>query len=139
MPSPTDLMEMVRLLQAQEPLPVPNLTEAQLSPGQTVGLQRSRDVMNSGKGTVNPDGSFTSFMGAISDAPGGGYMNFPTYWNGQVMSPHNAQGLALDYENQTGKQFARYPTVRDAESGEQSVHRFMNRDATDYLSLLRGK
>lgn len=139
MPSQAEMMELVRLLQATEQPPVPNLTEAQLSPGQMVGLQRSRDVMNSGKGTVNPDGSFTSFMGAISDAPGGGYMNYPTYWNGQVMSPRNAQGIALDYENQTGKQFARYPTVQAAETGEQAVHKIMSRDATDFLSLLRGK
>lgn len=127
---------LIRALLAPSP-PTPQLTEAQLSPGQMVGLQRSRDVMNSGKGMINPDGSVTSFMGAISDAPGGGYMNYPTYWNGQVMSPRNAQGLALDYEANTGKQFARYPTVQAAEAGEQAVHRIMEEDARKYRGRSR--
>lgn len=133
-----DIATLVRLLQATAPQQ-PAVNGASLSPGQMVGLQRSRDVMNSGKGTVNPDGSYTSFMGAISDAPGGGYVNYPTYWNGQVMTPKNALGVALDYEAQTGKQFARYPTVRDAEAGEQAVHQIMGRDAQKYMAGRNGR
>ncbi len=111
------------------PTPRPSRPEDALSPGQLTGLQYSRDRMNDGSYQTNPDGSITSFMGSIMDAPEGGFINFPTFWGGQVLDPRAALAKALEYEQKTGQKFARYPSIKEAEAGESAVHSFMERDA----------
>lgn len=126
------------------PTPRPDLPEDALNPGQMAGLQYSRDRYNDGTYQVNPgpDPSITSFMGAIGQAPDGSYMNYPTFWDGKVMRTPNGQidfngamQRALQHEQQTGKQFARYPTEDAANAGESMVHKIMEQDAARILAM----
>lgn len=131
-----DPKQLAKILGMMAPTPRPSLPEDALNPGQMNGLQYSRDRYNDGSYQVNssPGPSVTSFMGAISQAPDGSYVNYPTFWNGKVMDPKTALGLALQYEQTTGKKFARYPDVPTAEAGEQKVHGIMEGDATKILA-----
>lgn len=132
MPTPAQL---AALLQAT-PTPRPPQPEDNITPGQMNGLQYSRDRYQDGTYQVNPglDPSVTSFMGAISQAPDGSYVNYPTFWGGKVIDPKAALLQALQYEAQTGKKFARYPSIPAAEAGEQQVHKIMEQDAQRVLA-----
>ena len=118
------------------PQPRPAQPEDAFNQGQQNGLQYSRDRYQDGSYQVNPgpDPSVTSFMGAVGQAPDGSFINFPTFWHGKVVDPHTAFGLALQYEAQTGKKFARYPTEEAALKGEQQVHGVMESDAQRVLA-----
>jgi hypothetical protein len=136
------------LFQPPVPLQRPTLTsdpnpESRLTPGQRFGLQYSRDryadnsyQIDAPHSAINPGDEYaiTSFYGANAPAPGGGYINFPTYWGGKVVAPAAALANALAYEKQTGQQFARYPTQNAADWGEmQAVHPIMDQDAQQLL------
>ena len=114
-----------------------------LTAGQRVGLQYSRDRYNDGTYQVNggPDPSVTSFMGAISPAPEGGYINHPAFWGGKVLTQPNgkidfdaALARALAYEQQTGQKFARYGSLDTADAGEAMVHQIMDADSQRVLA-----
>ncbi len=118
-------------------LPTDAYPETRLTPGQLFGLQYSRDKYADGSYQVNGgrDPSVTSFYGAIDKAPDGQFMNYPTYWDRQILSPAAALARALSYEKKTGGQFARYPTEAAANWGEmQMVHPIMDQDATRVLA-----
>jgi len=142
---PIDPKRLVAALAA--PTPRPAQPEDTITPGQMTGLQYSRDRYNDGSYQVSggADPSVTSFMGAIDKAPDGQFINYPTFWDGRVMQDAGGQddgqldykgalARALQYEAQTGKQFARYPTVDAAEAGEQVVHKIMEQDASRVLA-----
>ena len=132
------------VLPKQRPtLPTDANPESSLTPGQRTGLDYSRDVTARGAYQVNPgdDPSITSFMGAIDRLPAplkdaGQYINYPTFWDGKVMTDRKAAlQHAFDYEEKTGKKFARYPTPQDAEWGEmQVVHPIMDADSEKVLA-----
>lgn len=111
------------------PMPRPALPEDALTPGQMTGLQYSRDRYNDGSYIVGPDGQVTSYFGMTAEAPGGGYMNFPSFWDGKVQPWRDALARALQYEQQTGKMFSRYPTEEAADAGEKQVHDIMSQDS----------
>jgi len=109
--------------------PPPPLTVADLlTEGQRTGLQYSRDRIADNTYQRNPDGGITSFMGAISDAPGGGYFNHPTFWDGRVIDPMAARQRALNWEAANGKQFARAASPMSSELGEMLTHLVMDQD-----------
>jgi len=124
-------------------LPTDADPESGLTPGQRTGLDYSRDVMASGEYQVNPgdDPSITSFKGAIDRLPAplkdaGQYINYPLFVDGKVMTDRKAAlQRAFDYEEKTGKKFARYPTPQAAEWGEmQVVHPIMDADSEKVLA-----
>jgi hypothetical protein len=107
-----------------------------LTEGQRTGLQYSRDRYADGSYQVNGgrDPSVTSFMGAIGDAPGGGYFNFPTFWDGRVIDPRMAQQRALQWEAANGKQFARAASPESSGLGEMLTHLVMDKDSQAVLA-----
>lgn len=120
----------------------PAQPEDVFTPGQMTGLQYSRDRYNDGTYQVNPgpDPSITSFKGMIKEAPEGGFINYPGFWDGHVMTLPNGQldyqgalAKALQYEAQTGQKFARYPTLDAANAGEALVHKAMEQDSERVL------
>ena len=119
-------------------LPTDADPESRLTPGQRTGLDYSRDVMASGAYQVNPgdDPSITSFMGAIDQTPEGDFINYPLFVDGKVMTDRKAAlQRAFDYEEKTGKKFARYPTRQAADWGEmQVVHPIMDADSDKVLA-----
>ncbi len=114
-----------------------------LTAGQMAGLQYSRDRYKDGSYQVNggADPSVTSFMGAISPAPDGTYINHPTFWDGRVMRGPDgkidftgALQRALQYEQQGHPQFARYASPMSADAGEMLVHSIMDTDSERVLA-----
>lgn len=139
---PVDPQALAAMLMAR-PTPRPPLPEDNITPGQMAGLQYSRDRYQDGSYQVNPgpDPSVTSFMGAVGQAPDNSFINYPTFWDGKVMKDAKgnidfraALARALQYEQQSGQQFARYPTQQAAEAGEGQVHNIMEQDAARVLA-----
>ena len=138
----SDAQKLAEVLASVQPLQRPTLPtdadpESRLTPGQRTGLDYSRDVMAKGAYQVNPgdDPSITSFMGAIGETPEGDFINYPLFVDGKVTDRKTALQRAFDYEEKTGKKFARYPTVKDADWGEmQVVHPIMDADAQKVLA-----
>lgn len=123
--------------QSPMPMPRPSIPEDKLTAGQMFGLQYSRDRYADGSYQVNPgpDPSVTSFYGAIDQDPSGKWINYPTFWDGKIIDPKLALQKALDYEKQTGQQFARYPSLDAANKGEmEKVHPIMDTDAQKILA-----
>src|SRR6187431_3008012 len=116
--------------------PRPLTVEDLLTEGQRTGLDYSRARYADGSYQVNGgrDPSVTSFMGAINDAPGGGYMNHPTFWDGKVIDPRLARARALQWEAANGKQFARAASPESAGLGEMLTHLVMDQDAQARLA-----
>lgn len=148
-PRPTPRPDAYAPWQTNTPLPRPTMPsdmnpESRLTMGQRVGLEYSRNKYADGSYQIDPPGSalspgneasITSFYGGVQQLPDGSFINFPTYSGRQVMSPAAALPRALQYERQTGQQFARYPTQNAAEWGEmQMVHPIMDRDAQAVLA-----
>ena len=97
---------------------------ATLSDAEQRALDYSRQKYRDGSFRRNPDGSITSFMGAIvGDESDGGYRVVPTYWDGEVVSPDEGD------RRSAGRGFPVFNTLREAEDSEQRVHQYMDRDA----------
>ena len=138
-----DAQKLAEVLASARPLQRPTLPtdadpESRLTPGQRTGLDYSRDVTARGAYQVNPgdDPSITSFKGAIDETPEGDFINYPLFVDGKVMTDRKAAlQRAFDYEEKTGKKFARYPTVKEADWGEmQVVHPIMDSDSQKVLA-----
>lgn len=137
-----DAQKLAEVLASARPLQRPTLPtdadpESRLTPGQRTGLDYSREKYADESYQVNPgnDPSITSFMGAIDQTPEGDFVNYPTFVDGKVTDRKAALQRAFDYEEKTGKKFARYPTVKDAEWGEmQVVHPIMDADSQKVLA-----
>lgn len=150
----TDSRKLAAVLASVRPTQRPTLPtdadpESRLTPGQLFGLNYSRSKYKDGSFMVDPphsqynpgdEAAVTSFYGAIDRLPAplkdaGQYINYPTFWGGKVIDPNQALTKALQYEQQTGGKFARYPTAKDAEYGEmQVVHPIMDADAQKVLA-----
>jgi hypothetical protein len=138
----SDAQKLAEVLASARPVQRPTLPtdadpESRLTPGQRTGLDYSREKNANGSYQVNPgdDPSITSFMGAIDQTPEGDFINYPTFWDGKVIDRRTALQNAFDYEEKTGKKFARYPTVKDADWGEmQVVHPIMDADSQKVLA-----
>jgi len=131
-------------------LPTDANPESGLTPGQRTGLDYSRDRYADGSYMVDPphsqynpggEAAVTSFYGAIDRLPAplkdaGQYINYPLFVDGKVMTDRKAAlQRAFDYEEKTGKKFARYPTPQAAEWGEmQVVHPIMDADSENVLA-----
>ena len=130
-------------------LPTDANPESRLTPGQRTGLDYSRDRYADGSYMVDPphsqynpggEAAVTSFYGAIDRLPAplkdaGQYINYPTFWDGKVIDRRTALQNAFDYEEKTGKKFARYPTPQAADFGEmQVVHPIMDADSEKVLA-----
>ena len=73
----------------------------------------------------NGDGSVSTELTVTNDAPDGGYWNIPTLWwdkSGQPveMPDVEAQKMALQYEQATGKKFPRFKSVDEAVSAAKA-------------------
>jgi hypothetical protein len=150
----TDSRKLAAVLASVRPTQRPTLPtdadpESRLTPGQLRGLNYSRSKYKDGSFMVDPphsqynpgdEAAVTSFYGAIDRLPAplkdaGQYINYPTFWDGKVIDPNQALTKALQYEQQTGGKFARYPTPQAAEFGEmQVVHPIMDADAQKVLA-----
>ena len=150
----TDSRKLAAILASVRPTQRPTLPtdadpESRLTPGQLFGLNYSRSTYKDGSFMVDPPHSqynpedepaVTSFYGSYDRVPAplkdaGQYINYPTFWGGKVIDPNQALTKALQYEQQTGGKFARYPTAKDAEYGEmQVVHPIMDADAQKVLA-----
>jgi hypothetical protein len=143
----SDAQKLAEVLASARPLQRPTLPtdadpESRLTPGQRTGLDYSREKYADGSYQVNPgnDPSITSFMGAIDQTPEGDFINYPTFFDGKVIDRKAALQRAFDYEEKTGKKFARYPTVKEAEHGEmQVVHPIMDADSQKVLATPKAK
>lgn len=149
-----DAQKLASVLAAVRPLERPTLPtdvnpEDRLTPGQRAGLDYSREKYAGGSYMVDAphtqynsgdEPAVTSFYGAIEQTPEGDFVNYPTFWDGKVLDRKEALRRAFDYEEQTGKQFARYPTVKSAEWNEmQVVHPIMDADAQRVLQTPEAK
>ena len=138
----SDAQKLAEVLASAQPLQRPTLPtdadpESRLTPGQRTGLDYSREKYADGSYQVNPgdDPSITSFKGAIDETPEGDFINYPLFVDGKVTDRRTALQNAFDYEEKTGKKFARYPTAKDADWGEmQVVHPIMDADAQKVLA-----
>lgn len=146
--------KLAKALATVRPLERPTLPtdinpESRLTPGQLTGLNYSREKYANGSYAVdaphsqyNPgnEPAVTSFYGAVDQTPQGDFINYPTFWDGKVIDRKEALRRAFDYEEQTGKKFARYPTVNSAEWNEmQVVHPIMDSDAQRVLQTPEAK
>lgn len=95
---------------------------------ETAVLNYHRNNLFGGKALLNPDGSITTFRGAIVETPTGQHALIPTYWSGAVRDIPDAVRWAI----KSGLNFPVYDTVEDAEAAEQRLHRQMEEDMTVY-------
>lgn len=76
----------------------------------------------------NPDGSLTTFRGAIVGLPEGETL-IPTYWHGTVRDVPEAVRFAM----KSGLKFPAYKTPQQAEAAERRLHEIMEADTRKYL------
>ncbi len=120
----------------------PKLTYDQLSPEERNAVDYHRRNLASGMMRKNPDGSGTSFLGAVEGlGPNETPTYYPTFWNGKALDARQAGQRA----EQSGIAFPTYPSYDAALAREQQIHsdimesdeqRFMNGD-TSFLDYLR--
>jgi len=103
-----------------------------LTPDEMNALNYSRQNMTPERGMVNPDGSLTTFMGAV-EGVNGRQMYFPTYWDKQVLPRQDAMQKAL----RSGIKFPQYDTVEEALAREKVIHDYMEQDTQEYSKRKR--
>jgi hypothetical protein len=91
-------------------------------------LTHHRNNLFGGRALINPDGSRTTFRGAIVETPDGKQALIPTYWNGAVRNIPDAVRMAI----KSGAEFPVYDTVEEAEAAEQRLHGMMEEDMKIY-------
>ena len=91
-------------------------------------LAYHRNNLFGGRALLNPDGSATTFRGAIVETPDGGQALIPTYWNGAVRDVPDAVRLAI----KSGLSFPVYDTPEEAEEAEMRLHKMMEDDMRLY-------
>lgn len=83
----------------------------------------------------NPDGSLTTFYGAVMDTDDGAIL-IPTYWKGRIREPDEAAKLA----QQSGINFPRYKDTAQALAAERALHDIMERETDEYMANMgKGK
>lgn len=98
-----------------------------LSPEEQAVIDYHRSNLYQNKGLRNPDGSVTTFKGAVVGADDG-HIILPTYWHGQVRDIPQAMRFAI----KSGIKFPTYSTVDEALAAEQRLHGIMEQDLRDY-------
>lgn len=83
-----------------------------------------RDVLRNGRQLINPDGSVTTFRGAVVPWTKGSSAVIPTYWDGEELSVEDAVRRAKDSKIP----WPSYRTVREALSAEERLHKIMEQD-----------
>lgn len=91
-------------------------------------LAYHRNNLFGGRALLNPDGSATTFRGAIVETPEGGQALIPTYWNGAVRDVPDAVRLAI----KSGLSFPVYDTPEEAADAETRLHKMMEDDMRMY-------
>ena len=77
---------------------------------------------------TNPDGSPTTFRGAVMGVNGGA-MLFPLYRDGVILEPSTAQRLAV----RSGIRFPVYADVDTALARERALHKIMEEDSRAFM------
>ena len=99
-----------------------------LTPEEQNVIQYHRNNLDTGLYLTNPDGSPTTFKGAVMGTPEGA-MLFPTYWHGAVMEPKTAFRMA----SRSGIGFPIYKDSDTALAREQLLHRVMEADSRAFI------
>ena len=94
------------------------------NPDEQSVIDYHRQNLLGGTGMKNPDGSITTFYGAIAGDNDTGYTLFPRYWHGQIREVPDAVRFAI----RSGIKFPRYKTLQEAEAAEQRLHSIMDSD-----------
>ena len=94
-----------------------------LSPEEQEVLDYHRRNLATGMYQTNPDGSITTFKGAVFDTPTGATI-VPTYWHGQVREPHEGYRMAV----KSGIRFPQYKSREEALLREQLIHKLVEQD-----------
>jgi hypothetical protein len=76
----------------------------------------------------NPDGSLTTFYGAIVGPDDGMYRLIPTYWGGARREVPEAMEFAM----RSGIDFPSYKSLGRAEAAERALHDIMTEDTRKY-------
>lgn len=105
------------------------------TPSEREVLLYHRNNLFGGKGLVNPDGSVTTFKGAIVETPDGKQALIPTYWGGAVRDIPDAVRWAV----KSGISFPVYNTIEEAEAAEKRLHSLMDEDMKVYEKKRRSE
>ena len=81
----------------------------------------------------NPDGSLTTFYGAIVGPDNNQYRLIPTYWGGAIRDVPTAMRFAM----RSGIDFPTYKSLSEAEDAEKRLHEIMAQDTQAYQSKSR--
>lgn len=100
---------------------------AALTPEEQAVLDYHRNNLWTGNALRNPDGSLTTFKGAVVGVDGG-HMLLPTYWHNQVRDIPQAMRFAV----KSGVNFPVYPTAQEALAAEKRLHDVMEQDLEEY-------
>ena len=98
-----------------------------LSPEELNVLAYHRGNLKPGKYLKQDNGDITTFMGARSGIDEG-VMNYPRYWNGEILSPQDAMMMVRD----SGIKFPTYKDDVEAASREKVMHDIMNSDVAAF-------
>ena len=107
---------------------------ADLTPEEQNVIQYHRNNLDTGLYQTNPDGSPTTFKGAVMGTPEGA-MLFPTYWHGSVMEPRTEFRMAA----RSGIGFPTYKDDATALAREQVLHKVMEEDSKIFMKLRKKK
>ena len=101
---------------------------ADLTPEEQNVIQYHRTNLDNNTFITEPDGSPTTFRGAVMGVDNGS-MLFPLYRDGVVLEPSTAQRLAV----RSGVKFPVYKDDETALAREQFLHEFMKADSDAYM------
>jgi len=91
-------------------------------------IQYHRDNLDNNTFITEPDGSPTTFRGAVMGVDNGA-MLFPRYRDGVILEPSTAQRLAA----RSGIKFPVYKDDKTALAREQFLHEVMKADSDAYM------
>ena len=107
---------------------------ADLTPEEQNVIQYHRNNLDTGLYLTNPDGSPTTFKGAVMGVDNGA-MLFPRYWHGVVMEPKTAFTLS----RRSGIGFPVYKDDATALAREQYLHDIMKADSRAFMKQKKAK
>lgn len=97
-------------------------------------IQYHRNNLDNNTFMVNPDGSPTTFKGAVMGVDNGS-MLFPRYRDGVILEPQTAQRLAV----RSGVKFPIYKDDETALAREQLLHDVMAADSRAFMKHKKPK
>ena len=99
-----------------------------MTPEEMNVIQYHRDNLDNNTFITEPDGSPTTFRGAVMGVDNGA-MLFPRYRDGVILEPSTAQRLAA----RSGTKFPVYKDDETALAREQFLHEVMKADSDAYM------